>query len=584
MAKETELSDHEKTIISEFSTFYSPIERGGYTTPTWSNRDRRLENVLQALVQNAPPVGIATWARYFLVFSWQQNPQLLSWLGLVPGSSLSQIFDQLTQVAPVPNRELSQLHRHLEARCSDRQVQQFLNTDTNLANKFLVAHLQKPCWFAARWFYNSRLVMSRLGERYSLNDCFQIANEASTNPAKLLQNFQLAQRDISIKTYAEKVLRGIIRSTINQHVETQHPISPWGVLRYVAKRELVEALQAAGYQDSDIKSYGLLWHSFKEIYQTKQTNLKQLPEPTEQQIQQICDRYNQRRKDFQLESPMQSHLVLSGLQRCAQVIQNYRSLDSVYGRLLDEANNPEASDPLEQLIQYQRAMQAECLKTLAKSVIATLFPELPEVTQVILKLYLGLEFNQTEILGLIGQQFNLQKQYQVCRKKDGYKRIVLRRFIQELNQQYSDLLPEILTEKTTPDETLQQLQQFLDIHLEQFCKASFAEILYQTLNNLLSHYNGQFSDPIDLVTVFHWLYHDQFGQRPPTVYQSPPAPIDFSSAEIIDHLKMTLKSAIADSLTVDFNQCASTEHRFQSFLEWWLQNHVEQNNPSQAGE
>jgi hypothetical protein len=460
------MQSNQSTVIGEFSTFCVPAHHPS-EVPTWVC-DRWLERVLVELVAPHASATPETWARYYLILARSRDRSFIRLADLaLPEPRLNRLIAHIVMLHPTLNQPLQRLHNQMTAR-QEPLVINFLRHPVPVAKNFLRAYLQPTCWHAARQFYAQHLQLSRHPDRYSLEDCFQMASERASDPARLLQNFQF-ERPILIRTYAEKALSGILRERIHRASVTHQ--STWRLLRYLAKRELVAALREIGQPLEIITQAELLWHCFREIYQTKHLNQSHLPAPTTAQLQQISERYVQRQSEFGLKRSLTSQEIIRQLEMIAQAVQNYRSTDAQFSRLISET--PPVS-PLVDLIQTEQVLQV-------REMIQASFQFLPDIAQQTLNLWFGMELSQAEILILLGDDLGLTKQYQLSRQIRRHRALVLRLLLPMLR----DLDRETASLSNEP--VLDQLLEALDPCLQRYCQSHFYAQLKLKFQSLFTY-------------------------------------------------------------------------------------------------
>lgn len=550
-----------RNIIREFSTFCVLEDRNSRKIPVLKS-DRELERIISNLVNGtASRVNKDAWARYFLLVARQSDPQLTASLNISASSDykLQHIINRLIELAPEPNQDVQVVYVDIIARKNDHIVANYLENSVPVAEKLLSAHIQKVCWYAAKDFYEKRIQFSNLRYQYPLEECLQIASLRASEPIKLLKNFDFKYRRITIKSYAEKRLWGIISDKIRaQNVEAKtKSFSDDGLLRTLAKIELIEALKVTNNYHLEINSYCLALHCYKEIYQPKQINQNQLAPPTREQLQQIAVRYNQRRQEFKILKSAELDDITFILKTCVQVIRTYRSSDSFIGRIQENSNNL-TTDPLNNLIETEEILSQNKEIEQVRSIIAKNFVALPDAAQKTLKLWFGLELTQSDILLVIGQLLGLQKQYEVSRKIKQYKKPLLKALIQELSEEFSELFQP----KNRLDQIISQIQEPIDECLKQYCKTFF----YPPLENHLQ----LFEQKDKLLLRLHYRQQLQEQQIAEQI-QISVAEVNTKLNEIKQSLQAIFKQWVETTLDIALDLCSSAEQKLASFVKAWLQ-------------
>jgi hypothetical protein len=530
------MSQSKAAIVEAFSRFCVLHET--HPQPLWVC-DRMLQRALFILVDDSLRASPEAWARYFLLSAQPDHPELYVDL---PECRLQPVIDAISDRAAQIGREIRVIYAQMIARQLESEVVNFLRSPNPQSERFLTAYLQTACWYAARHFYYNKIQGSSLRYGYGLEDCFQIANEQASQPLKLLQSFQIEQENATIKTYAEKALKGVLQETVECGLLKNE--SNWKILRYLSKRELVKALELN--QNLQVSHYLLVWYCFKEIYQTKQTRQNRLAPPTDEQIQQICDRYNHRCSEFNL-FPLTVEVILPDLEAIAQMIRAYRAPNAVLSRIqLDTVTG----DPLSELMASEELRQM-------RAIAHQTFLELPELVQKTLRLWFGLEFNHTEILKLLGTQLGIQKQYQLSRRIKQYRILLLKAVTEKLNLEMLDKL----RKGKEAEALINQLLEKVDAYLSEICKAYFYRPLDQVLEKfqpnekiLLQAYYRQRLDLLEIKQQF-------------SITSDAILPI----VEIlIQFLRSHLSQWIQEMLDLDLTSCESISPKLNHWIETWL--------------
>lgn len=551
-------------IIREFSTFCVLEDRNSRKIPILK-ADRELERIIGNLVNDtASEVNKDAWARYFLLVARQSDPQLTASLSISTSSDnkLQHIISRLIELAPEPNQDVQVVYIDLIARKNQHRVANYLENSVSVAEKLLAAHIQKVCWYAAKDFYEKRMQFSSLRYQYPLEECLQIASLRASEPIKLLKNFDFKYRRITIKSYAEKRLWGIISDKIrSQNVEAKtKSFSDDGLLRTLAKIELIEALKATNNYHIEINCYCLTLQCYKEIYQPRQINHNQLAPPTREQLQQITVRYNQRRQEFKILKSADLDDITFILKTCVQVVRTYRSSDSFIGRIQEYSNNL-TTDPLNNLIETEELLSKNEEISQIRTIIAKSFVVLPDAAQKMLKLWFGLELTQSDILLVIGQILGLQKQYEVSRKIKQYKKPLLKALIQELSEKF----PELFQANNRLDQMINQIQEPIDECLKQYCKTFFCPPLENHLQ--------LFEQKDKLLLRLHYrqqLQEQQIAEH----LQISVAEVNTKLNELKQFLEAIFKQWVETTLDIALDLCSSAEQKLASFVKTWLQNHA----------
>jgi hypothetical protein len=530
-----------ESIVREFSTFCIPQNCQGYRVPQWVS-DRTLHRLLIYLVDHSLRATKDAWARYFLLTAQQHDRLLNLTISDLPECRLERWIDRLIEVAPEANQGMRVIHHQFIARQDETGVIAFLR-EPIAAQKFLSAYLQSPCWYAARHFHSTKIAPSQLSYQYSLEDCFQIATEQTIQPVKILKHFQFERPNITLRTYAEKTLERVLQRSIQ--LKTIQNGSTWKLLRYLSQKELIVSLQAEGYSHSNLTSHTLIWRCFKEIYHTKQVKQNQLAPPTNQQIQAMGDRYNQRCKLYEIIEPIAVEIIPTWLETIARSVRAYRSSDAVLDRLWQDH---QPSDGLADLMRQEQITQVGAIvRQAVEDLPVRCFADTARAAQITLNLWFGLELTHAEILQLLKSRLGIEKQYQLSRQIKRYKKLILVSILNQLNEQDFEVKAN----------TMDCLLEALDEYLANYCKSYFYSFLQNHLQQLQSHEK--------LILYLHYQQHwedkkiaEKFNLKSSISSRVVTLNLSFQSC---------LKNAIQTNWGLDLSHC---DARLTNFVEIWL--------------
>ncbi|MDF5712207.1 MAG: sigma-70 family RNA polymerase sigma factor [Nostoc sp. S4] len=430
-------------IIQQFSTFLSL--KNDYKTSNfiWQT-DVELERNISSLVQSEPDAKKEYWARYFLKIIKNILHEDL----LIVGSQSEdkQKNDVSTSSLKKSSKSSSRAERHL------------------------CAYLQEACiWAARKSFQRFKFIQ----HKYPLEEYFQIANSAIYPPAKLLKNFNLDYVQTNIEGYVKTALIRFISNTIYQKdlEGKREKFSNYGLLKDLTKKEMQEALAIKGINQNRINLYCLAWQCLDEIYQPSQKQKsRSLETPSAEYFQQITLLYNERCNQLGFdEVPVSKDRTQEILEICIQAARDYRTKHFLpledYSNLTDSQHSA-----LDNLVEEEEWQQVN-------SLVSNLFSAIPEMGQIMLRLWLGLNLTQTEMAVVLkNKYFELQKQYQVARQLARYNKILLKDFINESQKIY----PEVsLTEEKDIERIKTSLDECLQLHCQQLVKDILNKILQE---------------------------------------------------------------------------------------------------------
>jgi hypothetical protein len=422
------------------------------------------------------------------------------------------------------------------------------------AGKHLSAYLQEVCFWVAKRIY---LKYESYLPVHTELDCFQIASREASEPAKLLKNFNL-DCEAPIKNYTQKRLEGKIEDELCKSMQRRR-CSDWGLLRRLSKKECRAALLQAGLLESHLEWHFLAWECFKTTYTpTEKAGGRRLPPPTEEQFQPIIERYNQLRSRLsEPGSVVSSKTIQEMLKTCIDAARDYSQLAV---SSLDELNyvsepNAKLPDLLDTLGQVEEQQQ---FREQVRAVLSDAFAALRDESQKLLKLWLGLGLTQKEILtqeeiAMVLMINDLQKQYQVSRLVDQWRRSLLTALAEWKSSQVPSELPPRLT-----NDDFKKMKADLDEWLENHCKTDFYSSVTIAFRNNLS------ADERELLQCY---YRQQLDEQ-----ARPEANSRLSS--IKQQLQESLKHCVETMLNIALPSPSPVDDRINAFVEEWLQNNL----------
>ncbi|MEB3280587.1 MAG: hypothetical protein VKK42_16865 [Lyngbya sp.] len=435
-------------IVQKFSTFLS---FGDHRQFTWQ-ADPQLEQQMKRLVQSDPEAKEEFWARYFLKRLREVSP-------------------------PETDTETEYLGIYKENRHTCSPVitcDKTLEISTLIATRHLSAYLQEACLWAAQKSYHK---YTFLRHKYPLEEYLQIASSFANFPGKLLNNFDLERSQSQIITYAKTAIFRFVRDKIyRQNIEIKiERFGNYGLLKNLSFKELKLALSYQGFEELEIELYGLAWQSFNKFYQshTRVENQK-LPDQYREDLKQITKDCNQRLN--QQTSIDLSRIVVNEdkikemLAICIKATRNYRTKQFCPLEECNKISDPTLT-PLDIAVQEEERQQVQLL-------VSKLFTAIPEVGQIMLILWQGLNLTQSEIATVMKSKYpELQKQYQVARHLGKYKKNILKNFIKEWNQDNPN-------NPINCEQDLERIKEALDDCFQCHCQELLNSILEQTTHQL----------------------------------------------------------------------------------------------------
>lgn len=282
-----------------------------------------------------------------------------------------------------------------------------------LPEAHLSAYLQETCFWCAQ-----RAVAKVEGVQYRLADCFQVAIAALPKILKAFNSDQLP----SLKTYANIAFGNVIRDDLRSRRETDR-CNTWGLLLKLSRKQLTEALQAAGLTPAEVEQQQLAWACFGDCYSPqKAPKVRQLTAPDRATWAAIAQQYNQRRSQLAQPGPELTPDTLErGLLTCATRARAYlypavASLNAPRpgletGEIQDDLTADTHESLLAELIAAETQRDRQAQHHTINTVLQTALTALSDEAQALLHAYYRQGLTQQEL----AKQLNL-KQYAISRK------------------------------------------------------------------------------------------------------------------------------------------------------------------------
>lgn len=434
-------------IVQKFSTFLSFGDRQSGHKYFWQT-DSQLERQIKRLTQSDPEAKEEFWAKYFL-----KRLREVSLTESSRGGSISAIRFSVTPLSlPFPSRTVVN--------------PQTLKISPLITARHLSAYLQEACLWAAQ---KTHFKYQFLRYKYPIEEYFQIAASFANLPEKLFKNFNLDRPRSNIESYAKLAIFRFIRDKIYQHdVEAKsRKFSNYGLLKDLSAKELKEALASQGINQQTIELYRLIWQCFSEIYQPLQEcSTRSLEPPTQKDLKQIADYYNQRLNQLDLPKLLANEdKVQQILEICIKAARNYRTKQFLP---LEEHDliSDSTPTPWDIAVYEEENQQVQLL-------VAKVFAAIPEAGQIMLILWQGLNLTQSEIATVIKTKYpELQKQYQVARNLAKYTKNIVKDFTNEWNQANPG-------NAIDNEQDLAKIKEALDECLQSHCQRLVKSILEQ---------------------------------------------------------------------------------------------------------
>ncbi len=444
---------------------------------------------------------------------------------------------------------------------ADASVTYSYTISYKLAKLCLFNYLQLICFYAARDVSQKLKQTSNSSSYYALEDCFIIGIEIALAPASLLRGYSFDSQT-ALQTYASVALNRTIKNRIVGELKTKSlKFSDNGLLRNTTKSKLEQALSNFGISKSNIIKYCLVWQAFNELFlelyppSSDGSHHRKPPTTplTDEQLNQIANRYNKQLRRLEIkEASSNSQTIKQMLAACVQSVRNLQSKRLVS---IEEHNyvNEIASESTNELIEEETQQQSKDVK----NIILEEFQALDKNAQKSLLLWLGLEINQNDFLGIL----NLEKQYQVARHFQRHIKTILKAFI----KRYSDnCLGKNLGTREVDQlckDKLNDVKYYLSIHSKKF----FRQILTTTVLHKINE-----SDKFVLIPYLDKL-NEYNQQRIKNVdITDSLADAYIKAKKSILKIQQPFSIEVENKLEIELQQFNSAIERIESFIQTWL--------------
>jgi RNA polymerase sigma factor (sigma-70 family) len=291
---------------------------------------------------------------------------------------------------------------------------------TSLAKGHLSAYLQEPCYWEAK-----KTAASFSSNQYSLSDCFQVA---ISQIDRVLKGYN-ANQGFVLKNYATVIFSSVIRETLRQRHEVDI-CTPWGLLRKISQKRLIESLQAAGLSSQTIDAYVLAWNCFKTLYVPHQATVsRQLTKPDNQTWQAIASFYNSQTPQRQNAATLEKWLLNSATAARNYLYPSLTSINnSVAGQDVEWVDNIPANEQdslLSEIIAQEEEENRIYQQAEINQVLVAALDELEPQGQKILQFYYGERLTQQQIAAKLEM-----KQYTVSRRLTKSRESLLQKLAQ----------------------------------------------------------------------------------------------------------------------------------------------------------
>ena len=352
-----------------------------------------------------------------------------------------------------------------------------------VAQQLIFCYLQTACWYASQKVSRELSNTGNLNLHYSHEDCFMIACELTLQTSKLLDNFDFNAK-VSLQTYAQTVLGRMVKNHIVRQLKTKSlKFSDHGLLKNTSKNQLDEALFAYGINQEKIMEYGIVFQSFKDLYNSlftadiksfKNNRKKDLINSLNSDQCQII--YNRIKQQFQrlnlAEKNFQEKEIKGILNFCVEVIRHQQkrqsiSLDNLSQELESRSNS------LDLITQVEENEEFREIKVMINEEFLPL-----SLSHKIILLWLGLEIKQTDFIDFLG----LKQQFQVSRELKKYLKNILKAIVKKVFISQ----PEMTTRQINQlcNENIQVIKDYLHYYSQDYFTNMLLQIIKHQFHQL----------------------------------------------------------------------------------------------------
>lgn len=409
------LMEKRENLTEQFSTFLDFQQGGKQLVCCWRSPDDLLASHTALMVDDYPSGDAEFWARYWLrdclVFG--------GWMGAIAKD---------------------------KSEGNTQNFWYFLILAYLLAKTHLSAYLEESC-YAAALYQAQDFNYHGIEPNELFGEFFLIARKTVACPEKTFRSYNLSHPQCSkISAWAETKIKAAIREYLiaQNLMRIVDKYSDWGVLRNFSKKQIQECLQYQGFVELERKRYLLALQTFGEIYTPKKPKGKLLP-PTDKEWQGIFERFNQLAARHNLPLAANRKEVESLLKTCVDAV---RAPNSPIGQKSEAKIDNKSGDTFE----------------LLNPILAPAYQLLPPPSQLMFKLWYGVQLNQTDI----GKVFGIQ-QHTVSRYKDRDKEPLFLALLAWVKQQKRG--------DNLTDAEVSKMEEMLDEWLADFGRQFSGEVL-----------------------------------------------------------------------------------------------------------
>jgi RNA polymerase sigma factor (sigma-70 family) len=274
------------------------------------------------------------------------------------------------------------------------------------AQQHLTAYLQEACYWASQ-----KTSTGFTSSQYKLSDCFQIA---IAKVDKILKAFNPNQ-GFTLRNYASTSFACSIRENLRQRHEVDI-CTPWGLLRKISQKRLVESLEAVGLSKDRINFYIIAWNCFKTLYlPNPDSTTRTLARPDAKVWEAIAQTYNSQSSQKATPEILETWLLDS-----AKYARRYLYPNT------DSLNNLKGSDDSSEWLDNLQGSESVLTQIIATQEEEARFSQQTEINTILVNTLAQLEIQSQQMLKLWYRQGLTQQQ--IAKQLDIPQYTVSRRF------------------------------------------------------------------------------------------------------------------------------------------------------------
>lgn len=376
-----------------------------------------------------------------------------------------------------------------------------INNDLILQHH-LASYLQEISYWATRYvYYRLHNIINAL----TLDECFLFANEAITQPEKLLRKYQF-DGGSKMTTYANTRLKTLVTDKIYLS-RNWKLLTNWGLLKKIAKSRREKILQGVGgLKEDKLKEYLLVWQCFVDNYVSSSPHRnKSLSPPNFAQLNIMTQQYNLLgKKILKLTSDLTVEEFKTRVEFCGEKARLFINPVSIEFSENKEINQQENNH------NYLTNLEINQENAKINQILANTFQSLNVDSQSIFYLAEGFGFTQQQVIQTIKQTNSTfpTQQYQLSRNIEKIRKLLLDAIIKNLKEDNKQINIENI--KSLIQLLKQWLTEYIESEILLLCRESFLSIETHQQESIKETYFKFFFDttltfnyiPTQLIHIF----------------------------------------------------------------------------------